>query len=176
MEPARVVEVIPFDASWRSRFEEESAELRRAMGPEVLEVHHIGSTAIPGMWAKPTIDILIVVRNIDAVDSRNRSMAAIGYTAMGEFGIPGRRFFAKGGNRRSHHVHVFQSGSPEIARHIAFRDYLIAHPREATRYAELKRLLAREFGSDIDSYCRGKEQCIREVEAKAAAWAKGRKE
>jgi len=169
---ARVVEVVPYDKSWGVKYAEEELLLRRALGEEVLEVHHIGSTAIPGMWAKPTLDILVVVRDIDKVDRLNHSMSAIGYEAMGEYGIRGRRFFIKGGDQRSHHVHVFQKGSTHIERHLDFRDFMIAHPQEAARYADLKRSLARRFAFDIDSYCEGKEPYIIDIEAKATIWAR----
>jgi len=168
---ARVVKVVPYDSSWRAKFAEEELVLRRVLGEEVQEAHHIGSTAIPGMWAKPIIDILVIVRDIEKVDRLNHSMSAVGYQAMGEFGIQGRRFFIKGGDHRTHHVHVFQKGSAHIRRHLDFRDFMIVHPKEAASYADLKRSLATRFGSDIDSYCRGKELFIVEIEAKAAIWA-----
>ena len=168
----RVVEVVPYDLVWGAMFSKEETKLRQALGVEILEVHHIGSTAIPGMWAKPTIDMLVVVRDIEDVDDHNGSMSAMGYVAKGEYGIRGRRFFIKGGNRRTHHVHAFQKGSSEIARHLLFRDFIIAHPSEAARYADLKRGLAGRFESDIDSYCQGKEAFIREIDAKAAIWAR----
>jgi len=168
----RIVEVVPYDSAWSAMFSEEDARLRQALGEIILDVHHIGSTAIPGMWAKPTIDMVVVVRDIEEVDDHNESMSAIGYVAMGEYGIPGRRFFVKGVDRRTHHVHTFQTGSPEIARHILFRDFMIAHPLEAAEYANLKRGLAAHFKSDIDSYCQGKDSFIRDIDARAAVWAR----
>jgi GrpB-like predicted nucleotidyltransferase (UPF0157 family) len=168
----RLVEVVSYDNAWGAMFKEEKHKLSRALGDEVVEVHHIGSTAIPQMWAKPTIDILVVVRDIEKVDKHNRSMTAIGYAAMGEYGISGRRFFTKGQSSRTHHVHVFQEGSPQIERHLRFRDFMIAHPSEAARYAELKRELAERFKSDIDSYCEGKDAFIRDIDAKASIWAR----
>jgi len=170
-EVKRVVQVVHYDSIWKSKYLEEAKRLRRVLHNEVIEVHHIGSTAIPGMWAKPTIDILVVVRDIDAVDRYNQSMSAIGYDAMGEYGIKGRRFFTKGGDRRTHHVHVFQKESAEINRHLVFRDFMIAHPSVAAEYADLKRDLAARFGSDIDAYCQGKDAFIRDIDAKAAVWA-----
>jgi GrpB-like predicted nucleotidyltransferase (UPF0157 family) len=168
----RVVEVVPYDTAWPAMFREEKKMMRRILKDEVLEIHHIGSTAIPGMYSKPTIDILVVVRKIEKVDDFNAPMSEIGYVAKGEFGIPGRRFFYKGSDRRSHHLHIFQEGSPEIDRHLRFRDFMISHPREAAEYAQLKRGLASRFRSDIDSYCHGKDAFIKEIDAKAEAWVK----
>jgi GrpB-like predicted nucleotidyltransferase (UPF0157 family) len=168
----RVVEVVPYDTAWPAMFREEKKMMRRILKDEVLEIHHIGSTAIPGMYSKPTIDILVVVRKIEKVDDFNAPMSEIGYVAKGEFGIPGRRFFYKGSDRRSHHLHIFQEGSPEIDRHLRFRDFMISHPKEAAEYAQLKRGLASRFRSDIDSYCHGKDAFIKEIDAKAEAWVK----
>jgi len=171
---SRIVEVVPCDKSWSSSFAKEELSLRHALGEEVLEVHHIGSTAIPGMWAKPVLDILVVVRDIDRVEIHDHSMSERGYEALGEHGIRGRRFFVKGGDHRTHHVHVFQKGSDHIDRHLHFRDFMIAHPQEAAKYADLKRSLARSFKSDIDSYCEGKEAYIKDIDVRAAIWAKGK--
>jgi GrpB-like predicted nucleotidyltransferase (UPF0157 family) len=91
---------------------------------------------------------------------------------MGEFGIPGRRYFRKSdaAGIRTHHVHTFQVGSPEIERHLVFRDYMIAHPDDAQNYSELKHLLAKQYPNDIDGYMDGKDEFIKEMDRKAAAW------
>ena len=88
-------------------------------------LHHIGSTAIPGIFAKPIIDLLLEVGNIGELDDRSSFMGELGYEAMGEFGIPGRRYDRKNNASgiRTHQVHAYESGSPEVERHIAFRDY-----------------------------------------------------
>jgi GrpB-like predicted nucleotidyltransferase (UPF0157 family) len=171
----RIVEVVPYDESWAVLYQDEAEVVHTALGEVVLEIHHIGSTAIPGMWAKPVIDILVVVSDIGEVDGRNSHMKAAGYEAKGEFGIKNRRFFTKGGDKRSHHVHVFQKGSPEIGRHLDFRDFIIAHPERAARYAELKRSLADKFRTDIDAYCDGKDSFLKAIDAEASSWSKSRK-
>ena len=96
-------------------------------------------TSIPGIYAKPVIDILIGVVNINNIDKYNVEMDKLGYICKGEYGIKGRRFFMKGLYNRTHHIHIFQSDNPEILRHINFRDYLIAHSEEARIYSELKK-------------------------------------
>jgi GrpB-like predicted nucleotidyltransferase (UPF0157 family) len=175
MKSGRIVEVIEYDDAWPEMFRSEEVVVRRALGDNVLEVHHIGSTAVPGMWAKPVIDILVVVRSIGEVDHQDRLMAAAGYEAKGEYGIKGRRFFTKGGDRRSHHVHVFEKGSPEIRRHLDLRDFMIAHPERAARYSQLKQDLAAKFRNDIDGYCDGKDPFIKAIEVEASAWARSRR-
>ncbi len=167
----RKVELAVYSPDWAKQFEEEAERLTAVLHPILLAIHHIGSTAVPGIRAKPIIDILIEVRDIGQVDGYNQAMAALGYTAKGENGIPGRRYFRKGSDRRhTHHVHVFQRGHPEIGRHLAFRDYLIAHPEAAQAYSDLKMQLARQFRTDTAAYTEAKSDFIRDVDAKAAVW------
>lgn len=104
-------------------FKEEAAKLQTIFGNEIVDIHHIGSTSVPGLKAKPIIDIMPVVRDINTVDNYNIYMQEIGYEPKGENGIPKRRYFQKGGENRTHHVHIYQTGSYEIKRHLAFRDY-----------------------------------------------------
>ena len=168
----RRIEVVAYDPAWRSEFELEAKRIARSLGDIVVRIHHIGSTAIPGTFAKPIIDFLMEVEDIDELDQRSSSMEELGYEAMGEFGIPGRRYFRKGhasGVRRQH-VHTFEIASPEIERHIAFRDYMIAHPAEAQRYGDLKRTLARQYPDDIEAYMDGKDAYIKEHVSKAIEW------
>ncbi len=168
----RKIEVVPHDPAWARLFEREARGLVKVFGPELVAIHHIGSTAIPGIRAKPIIDVLLEVRDIERVDAFNEEMIALGYRPQGEFGIPGRRFFIKGEDaHRTHHLHAFETGSPHIARHLNFRDYLIAHPAEARAYSRLKQRLARQFPHDIEAYMDGKDGLIKEAERKAAAWA-----
>lgn len=165
------VEVVPHDAAWRSKFVDESNLITPVLGDNLVIIHHIGSTSIPGIYAKPIIDILVEVKDITKVDEPNAAMTALGYEAMGEFGIPGRRFFRKNTeSQRSHHVHIFAANSPDIKRHLAFRDYMIAHPEDAQKYSELKRQLAKLYPENIYGYMDGKDGFIKEMERKALAW------
>ena len=99
-------------------------------------------------------------------------MESLGYEVMGEFGIPGRRYFRKDNKEgiRTHHVHTFAAGSDQVRRHLAFRDYVITHPQDAQRYSELKCSLAREYPTNIDGYMDGKDGFIREIDRKALKW------
>jgi GrpB-like predicted nucleotidyltransferase (UPF0157 family) len=166
----RKVEVLPYDNQWPSKYEEEANKLRRIFGGQLVAIHHIGSTSVPGLAAKPIIDILIVIKDISLVDKYNQDMQSIGYEAKGENGISGRRFFQKGGDNRTHHVHIFEVASPEIERHLAFRDYLRSHPDAAKEYGDLKRKLAQRFPYDIESYIKGKECLVAQIEKQAVEW------
>ncbi|QTM99109.1 GrpB family protein [Sediminibacillus dalangtanensis] len=166
----RNVEVVSYKDQWPNLFLKEAKEIKEVFGDELIDVHHIGSTSVPGLAAKPIIDIMPVVRDIEKVDRYNRQMAAIGYEGKGEFGIPGRRYFRKGGENRSHHVHIFQQGDKGVTRHLAFRDFLRTHPHVARKYGAKKQELAGQFPCNIESYMDGKNQLAQEIEQKALAW------
>jgi GrpB-like predicted nucleotidyltransferase (UPF0157 family) len=161
----REIEVVNYDPSWPAHFEAERNVVGRALGDVATGIHHIGSTAVPGLAAKPIIDILLEVRDLAALDALNSEMEGIGYKPMGEFGIPGRRYYPKGGDNRSHQIHAFLRDDPNVGRHIAFRDYLRRHPEVAQEYAELKRRVARTCDNDIGRYCDGKDAYVKRVEA-----------
>ena len=125
----RKIVVVDYRPEWAEAFQREAARIAKVLGENMVAIHHIGSTSVPGLCAKPIIDIMPVVRDIGAVDGCNAGFVALGYTPMGEFGIPGRRYFHKGGDERTHHVHVFAEENREaIERHLAVTR-LSARPR-----------------------------------------------
>jgi GrpB-like predicted nucleotidyltransferase (UPF0157 family) len=169
----RTIEVVHHDPAWEQAYRDEAARLFHIFAPRLRCIHHIGSTAIDGIKAKPIIDLLIEVDDIQAIDAYHMSMQRLGYIPKGEFGIQGRRFFSKGHEEHhTHHIHVFQAGHPEIARHLEFRDYLQAHPDEAQAYSHLKEELACIFPHDTDAYTNGKTAFIEDIDQKAHAWKK----
>jgi len=172
--PTKVV-VEPHNPRWVDVFDIESKMVAQALGSNVVSIHHIGSTAIPAIYAKPIIDMLIEVTDSDDVDAHNPAMEALGYEAMGEFGIPGRRYFRKDNEAgfRTHQIHTFKAGSPEVNRHLAFRDFMLEHPEWAREYSDLKRKLAEAHSDDIERYMDGKDAFIKEIDIKAAAWRAG---
>lgn len=166
---------MPHSPGWDAEFRAEAERLRAVLGEEVVAVHHVGSTAIPGISAKPIIDILLAVRQVERLDDFGPEMAGLGYEGRGEFGLPGRRFFAKTTDgSRTHHIHAYTTGSPELERHLAFRDFMISHPENARAYGRLKESLAKEFPTDIEGYMDGKDAFIKEMEREALAWRRSR--
>jgi GrpB-like predicted nucleotidyltransferase (UPF0157 family) len=138
----------------------------------LLETHHVGSTAIPSILAKPIVDLLPVVRSLAEVDARRADVEALGYEWWGERGIAGRRYciLADAAQRRVAQLHVFALGSEEIARHLAFRDYLLAHRAEARAY-EAEKIRARALHpADVVAYNDAKGPWIRGCDERAAAW------
>lgn len=171
----RKVEVVAYDPAWPELFRAEAERLRAVFGSELLALHHMGSTAVPGLSAKPIIDLLAEVRDLEQVDSFNDALCALGYEPRGEYGIPGRRFFPRRlgdeADTRTHHLHVYQIGHAEVARHLALRDYLRAHRDAAQAYGYLKEDLARRYPWDIDAYLAGKDAFIKDLEQRAVEWA-----
>ncbi|WP_017728753.1 GrpB family protein [Halalkalibacterium ligniniphilum] len=166
----RKVIVLPYQDYWVALFQKEAKSLKAIFSSEIIDIHHIGSTSVPNLASKPIIDLLIEVKSIKKIDKYNHDMELFGYERKGEKGIAGRRFFQKGGDERTHHVHVFEVGHPEIKRHLLFRDYLAAHPEDAQQYGELKLALAKQFPTDISSYIEGKDSLIKKLEQKANKW------
>jgi GrpB-like predicted nucleotidyltransferase (UPF0157 family) len=164
--------VVPPDPTWPQQFADEAQRLKGALGDVMVDIHHIGSTSIYGIHAKPIIDILMVVDDHDALDARTASLEALGYEAMGEFGIEGRRYFRRmnADGTRTHHIHAFESGSSEILRHLAFRDYMNAHKEAAREYSKLKQRLAIQFQHDIEAYMDGKDSFIKRHQELANRW------
>lgn len=169
----RKVEVLPYSDQWKELFEDEARKIKEIFGSDILEIHHIGSTSVRGLQAKPIIDMMPVVSDISTIDTYNEAMIKLGYIPKGENGLPGRRYFQKGGDNRSHHVHMYETGNTEIKRHLVFRDYLSVHPQIAHEYGELKNMLAKQFPYNMDSYIKGKEKLVLDIQQKAMEWSKG---
>ena len=168
---SRIVEIVPYDPNWPDKYNAEMVLIAGALGSNLAAAHHIGSTAVPGLAAKPTIDILLVVDSLDALDASNEKMSDLGYQAKGEHGIPGRRYFQKlDGDVHLFHIHAFNPGHPDVDNHLNFRDYLIAHPKTAQAYQHLKRDLAKRYRHQPAAYTAGKDTFIWEVNQQAAAW------
>ncbi|MEL6135374.1 MAG: GrpB family protein [Bacteroidota bacterium] len=136
----------------------------------MIHVHHIGSTSVPDLMAKPIIDMIPEVSNLHYLDTQNMKMDEWGYEVMGEYGIPRRRYFRKGGDNRTHHVHAFATDDPHIKRHLAFRDYLTAHKYIAKAYRKLKWDIAQRIQHDMGDYSDAKDPFIAKHERQALAW------
>lgn len=165
------VEVVEYSSKWPVMFQEEALKIKNILRDELIDIYHIGSTAVENLKAKPIIDIMPVVRDITKVDKYNKEFETLGYEPKGEFGIAGRRYFRKGLTVRTHHIHIFEiSNSRDIDRHLAVRDYLRAHPQDAFEYGQLKSKLAALYPFDNKAYCDGKDAFVKELERKALKW------
>lgn len=165
------VTVTPYNPAWPRLFAAEAELLSGIMGQNLVATYHIGSTSVPGLNAKPIIDILPVVANLQALDEQNTLMEQAGYEALGEFGIPGRRYFRKGGQNRTHQIHAFQyNNTHAITRHLAFRGYLRCHPGVCAQYTALKQKLATLYPTNTQAYSSGKDAFVQQHEANALLW------
>lgn len=165
------VTVTAYDPRWPQLYEREAAAISAALGGALSAIHHIGSTAVPGLAAKPIIDIMPVVCSIAAVDEKQGAFEEIGYEYLGEFGMAQRRYLRKGGDERTHQVHIFQETDRiNIERHLAVRDFLRAHSEIARQYGALKESLARRYPYDIEGYCDGKDAFVKDLERQALRW------
>ncbi|MGH0001931.1 GrpB family protein [Pseudovibrio ascidiaceicola] len=164
--------VVPHDPEWKNDFSHEASLIKKRLGNIDIELHHIGSTSVEGILAKPIIDLLGVVSDVSALDKKSDAFEGLGYETMGAYGINGRRYYRKinGLGKRTHHLHVYETGSPHVERHLAFRDYLIAHPNKATEYSNLKAKLTSADNVTWDSYLDGKEPFILVTEQEALKW------
>lgn len=168
---ARIVEVLAYDPVWKIRFEEESARILQALNEGGNQIHHIGSTSVPGMTAKPVIDMLLEVDDLRVLDAKSALLERLGYESRGENGIPERRYFQKGGDSRTHHIHAFLSGSEHVTRHLYLRNYLLVHPIEARKYSDIKKSLAAIHRSDPKAYVNAKSAYVLDLEQRARIWS-----
>lgn len=146
------IEIAPYDAAWPGMFDAEAAVLREALGAVALRIDHVGSTAVPGLAAKPVIDIQISVADVNAAAAYRGPLEALGYLFTSDPNFPEYPFFGKpAAYPRTHHIHVCEAGGREERRHLAFREYLRAHPEVAAAYAGLKQQLAPRYQADVEA-------------------------
>ena len=168
----RVIEVVQFREDWAELFEKEKELIVSRLALKGIAIHHIGSTSVRGLAAKPIIDILLEVEDVVMLDEFGEIFKSLDYECMGEFGIPGRRYYQKGGDKRTHQMHAFERESPNAIRHIAFKEYLKAHEDVSKKYAELKKEVARSCNNDIEKYYDGKAEFVTKYEKLAVKWWK----
>ena len=162
------ITVLNYDPEWPLKYERERKAIAEILDGNGISIYHIGSTSVPGLAAKPIIDMMAVVRSLEKVDDARGKFSELGYEYLGEFGIAGRRYFRKGGDERTHQIHIFQADDwNNIGRHLAFRDYMRTHEKERAEYAKIKTALAQRFPYDIDGDCDGKDAFGREMEKRA---------
>lgn len=154
--------LMPHDPRWLTDAAEECRRISQACQPWVIRVEHIGSTSVPGLIAKPVLDLMPLVKQYEDGFECVERMRKLGYWYAGDFGIAGRHLFVKG-SPRTHHAHMLVEGSKEAIRHLAVRDILRADPDVAARYAALKQELAPRFGDDREGFAEAKAALMREL-------------
>ncbi len=167
----REVELVPHNPEWSHQADEEALRILDGLSFPIIGIYHIGSTSVAGIKAKPILDFVIEVENLEDVIQAVPEFEAIGYQSKGEYSIPGRQFFTKDTEgERTHHLHVFQQGHPDIERHIVFRDYLRANPEAAREYEKLKEKMAKRFPKQSSDYTAAKSDFILSMDEVARYW------
>jgi len=167
-----MISIVPYDPDWPRQFEQERARLAEVLGAIAIRIEHHGSTAVPGLEAKPVIDIQISVAQLQPIDRYATALARAGYTHLRHVDDAHAPFFYRPSAwPHSHHVHVVEAGSAEERKTLAFRDYLRSHPEAAREYVQLKRSLAAEYGGDDDAsreaYAAAKSGFVNAVDVRA---------
>lgn len=157
----------PYDVQWAKLFEAERLRLKTVLGDEA-DVQHIGSTSVPGLQAKPILDVGVGVENFDAAFAYAKPLEKLGYTFRGEQGIPRRHYFVKGAdNNRTHHLHMLERTNAEWHRLLFFRDFLRTRPDALEQYQKLKTHLAEQFPKDREAYTDGKHTFVQDILSRA---------
>ena len=161
--------IVDYDPHWPDLFEQLRAPVVAALGDLVVSVEHVGSTAVPGLAAKPIIDMDVVVPSVADIPEAIGGLASLGYVHRGDLGIPGREAFASPAGKPRHHLYLCALGSEELRRHRSFRDYLLTHPDDARAYAALKKAAARRFAEDRAAYNEAKTRFVEAVLQRASS-------
>ena len=164
MRTKRVV-VLPYDAAWKTAFEEIKNEIEAEIGDLILGIEHVGSTSVEGMSAKPCIDIDVIIKDYTAFDEIVRRLGAIGYIHEGDLGIKDREAFkyADKPHLMLHHLYMCPQYSEELHRHITFRDFLRQNFEAVKEYSLVKEIAAELYPNDIDQYINYKSPCIEKL-------------
>jgi GrpB-like predicted nucleotidyltransferase (UPF0157 family) len=166
LEPG-VVRLVEYDARWPALFAAERRRIRGRCGTLALRLEHVGGTSIPGMCAKPVLDIAAGRPPGTSIPEYVAGLERAGYEHRGERGVPGRQFFSRG-QPRAYHIHLVEEGGPLWRDYLAFRDYLRAHAEAARRFGDLKRALAARFRRDREGYMNAKSPHVQEILGRAS--------
>jgi GrpB-like predicted nucleotidyltransferase (UPF0157 family) len=162
-----VVRLVPHNPSWSAEFVRERGRISTAIGDHAVAIEHVGSTAVPGIHAKPVLDIVVAIADLREANALEPAMQQLGYDFPGDIGIVGERLFGRGPEVLTHLVHVVQAGGPKWSEYLDFRDALRTNPDLALQYDEAKRELARQFPAERAKYTEAKGQFIQSVLARA---------
>jgi GrpB-like predicted nucleotidyltransferase (UPF0157 family) len=164
--------VVDYDPAWPALFAALRAPVAAALQEIAVAIEHVGSTAVPGLAAKPIIDLDVALRTEADLPAAIERLARLGYAYEGDLGVPGRTAFAWPPGAARHHLYVCTLDSAAYRRHLLFRDYLRAHPDMAAAYAALKHQLAARYRMQRDAYTEAKGPFVRAAMSRAEEWAR----
>ncbi len=163
------IELYPYDPRWVRFYEEAKMALSVALGGYAKDIQHVGSTSIPGMAAKPVVDIAVAIERYPLPGEIIEAVCELGYEYMGEYGIPRRHLFRLRSPAIGYNLHINELANDQFQRHVLFRDYLCAHPDVARDYERLKRELAARH-DEVGPYADSKSEFVQTILEKARAW------
>ncbi|MBW9154621.1 GrpB family protein [Clostridium estertheticum] len=157
--------VVPYDSNWNDEFIKIKFFLEKALENNIIAIEHVGSTSVEGLFAKPIIDIDVIIENYEKFDNVKSRLEKLGYYHEGDLGIKNREAFAYTEKHEfmTHHLYVCPRNSEELKRHITFRNYLRTHTEDREKYSAIKLQSALKYPTDIDNYCENKSPCIAEI-------------
>lgn len=159
-----IVKLEDYNPNWENEYKKEEELLKSVLKDKIIEMHHVGSTSIPGLKAKPIIDILIVIKSLNEIPCIEELLKPYSYENRGEQGVIGRIFFAKGpDNARSHYIHFTTMNSETYFNQLYFKKYLLSHPDYIKEYNDLKVSLANKYANERKLYTQGKDEFIKNI-------------
>ena len=167
------IRVVDYDSQWPQRFAALKNRLQAAVGEWVVSIEHVGSTSVPGLAAKPILDIDLIIASPAVLPQVIAGLAELGYSHVGDRGVPGREAFKQPDSEPRHHLYVCLQGCSALANHLTIRDHLRSHPEDVKAYGALKKQLAETFAYDIDGYVDGKTDLLMDILIRAGfspAW------
>ncbi|MDE2079573.1 MAG: GrpB family protein [Patescibacteria group bacterium] len=164
----RKYDIRHYDPAWAAEFGLLAGDLKDVFGADAVAIEHVGSTAVPGMSGKPTLDVLVLVEDLSAAGRHERQMSEAGYERLDEYVSPGSMLFRRmEGGEVLENVHAFRKDHPHVREMIALRDYLRSHPEEIRAYSGLKEKLFREHPGDYTAYRKAKDAYVKELQTRA---------
>jgi GrpB-like predicted nucleotidyltransferase (UPF0157 family) len=170
----RPYKLVDYDPEWPKQFERYARQMRAILDDDLLEIHHFGSTAIPGMFAKPNIDVYALATSLEAVRQHSEQFEELGFVSRGDYSNIGEEYFTLDTpeGERIASIHIFEGSPAVFDDYKSFKDYLLTHDDERQRYITLKQELYAKYKDDYPAYDAGKKQLIDELKASAQKWAK----
>jgi GrpB-like predicted nucleotidyltransferase (UPF0157 family) len=170
---SRPYKLVDYDENWPKLFSKYAAEIQSILGDALLEIHHFGSTSIPGMFAKPNIDIYALAKSLDVIRARSDKMKVAGFTPRGDYSNIGEEHFTvdKPNGERIASIHIFEGSNKIFTSYANLRDYLISNSADRNRYIALKKELYKKYPDNYPAYDEGKKDTIDDIKAKAKRWA-----
>ena len=172
----RPYQLVEYNPAWKEEFRKIADFLRKVFGEEIIDIQHVGSTAIPGTIAKPQIDISVVVKDLAKIKPYYKAMEEAEFTPRGNYTGKGEEYFTRDSKdgSRTVSVHIYPQGHPKIEAMLMLRDYLLMHREDCELYSAIKKKLYLKFANDYPAYCKAKKEAMEPIKERARTWQASR--